>query len=158
MKTLIVYYSKSNVTKRVAHELKKRLECDIEEIQETKKRSGFFGWLMSGREAFMKKAAKISDLKYNPEDYDLVLIGGPIWAWDVCSPVRKYCELTTGKIQNTGFFCTMGSSGNDKAFATMQQILKKQPLSTLVLTTKEAVKQKWNSKIELFIDAIKVKL
>ena len=33
MKTLIVYYSRTNVTKDIANRLQKELDCDIEEIQ-----------------------------------------------------------------------------------------------------------------------------
>lgn len=160
MKTLIAFYSKTNTTKKVAHELRKKFDCDIEEIQNTQEKTGFWGWLLSGKEAFLKKSANISKLKHDPKKYDLVIIGGPVWAWNISSPVRKYCEKFSNQLTETetAFFCTMGGSGNKKAFQTMNKILNKKPISTLALTTKETIKEQWNSKIELFVDSIKVRL
>ena len=38
MKTLIAYYSRTNVTKGIAETLQKKLNCDIEQIRDTKNR------------------------------------------------------------------------------------------------------------------------
>ena len=45
MKTLIVYYSRTNVTKGIAEKLQKELDCDIEEITDDGKYNGKLGFL-----------------------------------------------------------------------------------------------------------------
>ena len=40
MKTLIVYYSRTNITKQIAEKLQSELNCDIEEISDDKKYGG----------------------------------------------------------------------------------------------------------------------
>ena len=34
MKTLLVYYSRTNITKEIAETIQKKLDCDIEEISD----------------------------------------------------------------------------------------------------------------------------
>ena len=44
-------------------------------------RAGIIGYLFAGRDAVRKKLTKLKPLKFNPTDYDLVIIGTPIWAY-----------------------------------------------------------------------------
>jgi flavodoxin len=43
MKTLVVYYSRTGTTRKVAEAIAGILRCDIEEVVDTKKRSGILG-------------------------------------------------------------------------------------------------------------------
>lgn len=45
MQTLVVYYSRTGNTRQIAREISDSLECDMEEIIATKKRSGMMGYL-----------------------------------------------------------------------------------------------------------------
>jgi flavodoxin len=45
MKTLIVYFSKSGTTKKLAEKLANIFKADIETLIDKKKRSGLIGWL-----------------------------------------------------------------------------------------------------------------
>lgn len=77
MKTLLVYYSRSGHTAKIAQELADALECDIEEIIDTKNRSGIIGWLRSGRDAMNQSLTLLKDPVNDPADYDLLVIGTP---------------------------------------------------------------------------------
>jgi len=52
---LVVFYSRSGNTKKVATDIASALGADLEEIVEKKNRQGNLGWLSGGRDA-MKKA------------------------------------------------------------------------------------------------------
>ena len=49
MKTIVVYYSRTGNTRKVAEELADTLKCDIEQIIDTQKRSDVLGFLRSGK-------------------------------------------------------------------------------------------------------------
>ena len=89
-KILIVYYLRSGTTRRVAEALAAELKCDAEEIGDVKSRTGFLGIIGSVIEAVAQRPAPIAPAKLNPSSYDLVVVGTPVWAWSVASPVRTY--------------------------------------------------------------------
>jgi flavodoxin len=74
-KILVVYYSRTGNTKKIAGELAKKFSADLEAIDDSQDRSGVFNYLKSGYEAARKKECVISALKHNPSDYDIVIIG-----------------------------------------------------------------------------------
>ena len=104
MKPLVVFYSRTGTTKKVAESLKKLLKCDSEEILDVKSRKGPIGYLMSGREASMKKLARIKETKKNPSFYDIVLIGTPVWAGTMSTPVRTYISQNKVNFKKVAFF------------------------------------------------------
>ena len=55
MKTLVVFFSRSGTTKKVAHGLQNTLKGDAEEIREPRGRGGIWGYIRSGIEAVKKK-------------------------------------------------------------------------------------------------------
>ncbi|KYC45269.1 MAG: flavodoxin [Candidatus Methanofastidiosum methylothiophilum] len=154
MKTLVVYYSRSGTTKKIAEEISKKAKCDIEEIVDNKNRKGIIGWLISGRDAHTKKLTTIKEMKTDPSKYDIVAIGTPIWAGLMAPAVRTYIDQNKGKFKNVGFFCTCSSSGDIKAFEDMEDYLGITPLSKLTITGKD-LKSNYDSKIKDFIKGIK---
>jgi len=129
MRTLVVYYSKSGNTRRVAEEIQKALGGDTEELVEVgAKRSGLFGFLFAGRDAMRGRPSKIEPTKRSPADYDLVFIGSPVWGWNLVPAVRSYLASADLKAKPVAFFCTMGGSGAEKTFASMQELAREAKL------------------------------
>ena len=91
MKTLVAFYSRTGNTKKVGHEISKHTKADIDEIIDKKDRSGIIGWLGGGRDTFFKKKTDI-DFKKRPEEYDLVIIGTPIWVATATPAVKRYLK------------------------------------------------------------------
>ncbi|PIN86028.1 hypothetical protein COV19_06770 [Candidatus Woesearchaeota archaeon CG10_big_fil_rev_8_21_14_0_10_44_13] len=158
MKSLVIFYSRTGTTKKVAMEIARLLKADTEEIIDTKNREGPIGYLLSGRDATLRKAARIKKPVKNPSSYDLVIIGTPIWAWNMSAPVRAYLIQAKGRIKKTAFFCTMGGSGDDRAFSEMEMILGKKPAAKLALLTKEVMKGQHIQKEKDFLKAISLKI
>ena len=90
-------------------------------ITEQSGRGGPIGWLQSGREAIKKTTPPINAIKEGPSGYDLVVVGTPIWAWRLVSPVRSYLVQVKGKLRRVAFFCTCGSNSGS-AFEAMQNL------------------------------------
>lgn len=110
MKSLIVYYSRTGKTKKVAEFIKEELNGEIEEITSLKNRNGILGILLSIYESLFKKLTPIKEIEKDLKNYDLIVIGTPIWAGNFSSPVRtfivKYKDIL--KTKDVILFCTYG--------------------------------------------------
>jgi flavodoxin len=155
MQTLVVYYSRGGNTKKVAEELSKELKCDIEEIQDTVNRSGPIGWLNSGRQASTKALTKLQPIKNDPAKYDLVIIGTPVWASHVSTPVRTYITENKDKLKKVAFLVTEGNGGDVGAVKDMEEISGKTSASTLVVKVPQIKKGEYQTKVKQFADTIK---
>lgn len=150
-KILIAYYSRTGTTRAVAQALAQRLGADLEEIVDKKDRSGILGWLGAGRDASKKSKTIIGPLRYDPSGYDLVILGTPIWAWNMTPAIRTYILQNREKFRKVAFFCTMGNSGDLKAFAGMADLCGQKPLATLALRSGEVKMNQYYSAINRFL-------
>ncbi|MBR4447952.1 flavodoxin [Methanobrevibacter sp.] len=139
MKSLVAYYSRTNVTKKLAEDIAKKTNADIEEIIPKVNYQGKLGFMRGGKHALSEKIIDIENMKFDPADYDVVYIGSPIWAGKTSAPVISYLKQNEGKFSNVKFFMTAGSPDFEKAFEQMEKFSAK-PLKTLGLTTKEVKK------------------
>ncbi len=137
MKTLVVYYSRTGVTRKVAQAIAGHISADIEEIIDTKDRSGPMGYLIAGKDSAMKVKTPIQPPQKDPAGYDLVIIGTPVWAFTMAAPVRTWMLDFASKCRQVAFFCTEGGSGDERTFRDMEDIAGKAPLEKLVLKDKD---------------------
>lgn len=80
MRTIVLYYSQSNMTRTVAQTLAEAIPADITEIKDLKNRNGFPNFLVSSIDAFRENKTQIDPAKIDLSEYDLVYIGSPTWA------------------------------------------------------------------------------
>lgn len=156
MKTLIAFYSRTGNTKKIAEALAEKIGADLEEIKDTVDRSGLKGYLVSGRDAMKKKITKIEPPKFNPTDYELTIIGTPIWGWSMSVPIRTYIGEQKDNFDKVAFFCTMGGSGDRNAFLEMEKIIEKKPLSTFSIIDKEVKSGNFSEKVKEFSEKLTV--
>lgn len=152
MKTLIVYYSRTNVTKKIAEMIRKELNCDIEEITDGDKYKGKIGYMKGGMNASMGRTSDINPITKNPADYDLVIIGTPVWASNMCTPIYTYLLKYNQQIKNMASFCTCIGGGYEKALEKIAEVSGKPQLSTMFLTSKDI--ENPTAKIKTFINQI----
>lgn len=153
MKTLIVYYSRTNTTKEIANKLQKELDCDIEEITDGNKYKGKLGFMKGGMNATMGRASDIDPVSKDPSDYDLVIIGTPVWSSNMATPIFTYLIKYKDQIKNMASFCTCMGGGYDKALANIAEVSGKTQISTMFLTSKDL--ENPDEKIDTFINNIK---
>lgn len=131
MKTLVVYYSKTGNTGIVAKELAQTLSAEIEQIVETQPKEGIVGMILAGKDAALQNSTPITELKNKVADYDLVVIGTPIWAWTMANPIRAFIEKNKKDLKKIAFFATMGNSGDKRAFSHMEKLSGLTPAATI---------------------------
>ncbi|WP_051277828.1 flavodoxin family protein [Solimonas flava] len=123
---LVVYYSRSGSTRRLAQRLAERLDADLEEIREAHGRSGAFGFLRSLYDVMRAREPRIAAPRHDPREYKMVLVGSPVWASHVSSPVRSYLTQYAGSLRRLGFFCTLRGSGATETLAEMAALREPQ--------------------------------
>jgi len=153
-RVLIIYYSRSGTTRKVAESLSALLQCEIEEIGEAKGRPGILGFVRSVIEAGRKRPSSIISPKKEPASYDLVIVGTPVWAWSVSSPVRAYLMANRARLPEVAFFCTFDHRGSESAFAEMQNILGKAPCACCAVVARAVTSGIYEPRLVEFVKSL----
>jgi flavodoxin len=152
MKTLVVYFSRTGHTRQIAHELAARLHADSEEIREVAQdSSGIFGYLRAGWQSLTQALPPLAPSKKQPEDYELTLIGTPVWNYGVSAPARAYAKQHSGNFRRVAFFCTEGGSGDTRAFDQLAKACGAHPVATLAVTEKELAAPAHQAALDKFV-------
>ena len=152
MSILVAYYSRTNITKKLAEEISKKLNADIEEIKPKVNYNGKIGYMRGGKDAISEKIIDLEQIKYDPSNYDLVYLGVPVWAGKSATPMISYIKENEGKFNDVKFFVTAGSTGFESTFEQMEKFVGKAPQKTLALKTKEVKKDEYTAKMESFLE------
>jgi len=156
MKTLLVYYSRTGLTKKIAALISTKLKVDLDEITDKKERAGVLNYIIAGKDAMSESLTGIL-YAHDPRNYDCVIIGGPVWAWTMTPAIRTYLDKNVDalKIKKVAFFATQGSDGADKKFAAMEKMLGIKPLATLVINARDFRSDVHVHKTDSFVQSIK---
>jgi len=154
MRSLVVYYSKTGTTRKVAVAISRVLGSDIEEILDMKDRSGVIGWLTGGGDSYLKRLTNIKRPKKDPSKYKLVIIGTPVWAFTITPAIRTYIAKRCRRLKKVAFFCTHGGAPGN-TFKIMGKLCKKKPVAALGLSAKDMLSGEYFDKIKKFVSKIK---
>lgn len=92
MKTLVVYYSQSGNTEKIAKKVAGAIGADIELIETVKPYTGDYQKIVSDAQDEVEKDYQrpIKPLKHNVKDYDRIIVGTPTWWYKMASPVLTF--------------------------------------------------------------------
>jgi len=128
MKTLIVYYSFSGITERVANmyskELAKAGEITVQRLKLKTEITTFFGQCNA---AFMRKRAELEGAPaFDVTGYDLIIIGSPVWAFTPTPAINAYLDKLSGlEGKRTIILLTSGSgTGVGNCFSIIKKVLE----------------------------------
>lgn len=136
-RTLVVCYSLTGHTRRIADEIAAACHADLEEIGEPRPRTGVLGYVRSVLEAALGIAVSLRPGRHAPQDYGVVVIGTPVWMWNMASPVRAWIHEHRARLPRIACFCTLGGSGSDKVLEDVARLCGQVPIARLALTEAE---------------------
>lgn len=148
---LVIYYSRTGITQKVATRIAAQCACDIEPIRDMRSRRGLPGYLRCCHEALAKKTPPIAPGTANPDDYELVILGAPVWVGRLSSPMRSYLQANAGRVPQVAAFCTMGGSGGDRALDEIAALCGKPLAARMALPDREIESERGQEKIRRFI-------
>ncbi|MDR2939208.1 MAG: hypothetical protein LBV08_02695 [Clostridiales bacterium] len=115
MKTLVLFYSYSGKTRKLAEELAKKENAEIIEVKEKNKRSKFNAYVFGSIAAVQRKQAEIMPINCDFSQYGKIIVLVPIWAGRPAPAMNNIINaLPAGKEVELIF--TSGS-GNSKGSA-----------------------------------------
>lgn len=121
MKILVAYYSRTGTTKVVAERIAREIGADVDEIVDLEERLGPVNYMRAARAA---KGLKTTEIRYekNPEDYDVILIGTPIW-WSNLPPApRTYLSSLNLSGKKVAFFITSQGEDRENVFSQLREL------------------------------------
>jgi flavodoxin len=151
---LVVYFSRTGTTRTVAEAIAALCHADIEGIREQRSRTGVWGYLRSAREALRRRAVEIEPPTRDPADYDLVVLGTPVWASNVSSPLRAYMTQHKGQLRRVAFFCTQGGSGATSVLQDMSALCGQPPIATLALKESDVRAGRHSQSLQQFVESL----
>ncbi|UCH37653.1 MAG: hypothetical protein JSV76_00255 [Candidatus Bathyarchaeota archaeon] len=154
MKHLVVYYSRTGTTKKVAQVICSQLQADCEELIDTKNRTGILGFLRAGREVGAKALTTLQEPQYNPQDYDVVILGTPVWRNSVSTPVRTYISQYKEQFKYVAFFSTQKSEKRD-VLKELRDLCDQIPLASQSIRENDVKQNSFLNELNSFIAAVK---
>jgi flavodoxin len=155
MSYLVVYYSRTGNNRTIAESIASHLSADIDEIIDKKNRHGKLNWLLAGRDS---RAKKLTEIKYqkNPQDYDTIIIGAPIWAWNPIPPLRTYLQEVDLKGKRVAFFICSKSDAYKDMFSRLAEMTSgSDHIGNFGIKEDRFKNEDYSADLEAFIDKIR---
>ena len=112
---LVVYYSRTGTTKKVAEELAGKFGADIERLIDKRKRTGPVGYMRASKDAVAKNLTDLEPIEKNPHDYDIIIIGTPSWYGNMTPAVRTFLDQNGLEKKTIAVFGTTNLTGIENA-------------------------------------------
>lgn len=133
---LVVYFTRTGRSEKVALELNKHYKCIMEKITEEKDRRGIIGYILSAWQGITRKTTIINKVKYNPNNFNITIIITPLWAGNISSPMRAYVKKYKNSIKDYGIIITHNSSSCKAAEEEIKVTLNKEPIFSVAYNKK----------------------
>lgn len=113
MKKLVIYYSLEGNTHFLAESIADCINADILRLKPKKDiKNNKLKYLIGGKQASTKKKPELHSYDINPTEYELIIIGTPVWAFNMTPAVRSFLHKEHFKNKKIGLFITnRGGSG-----------------------------------------------
>jgi len=124
MRTAIIFYSLDGNSALVTETIKSAINADVFEIKTRGSGEGTgiakFFWCCGLM--FKGKNVSIVPPALNIEEYELIILGTPVWAWAPAPPMLSFLNKTKIKGKKIALFCCHGG-GMGKAFEKFKALL-----------------------------------
>ncbi|MBD3227188.1 MAG: flavodoxin [Candidatus Lokiarchaeota archaeon] len=123
-KILVVYYSLTGNTKFIAEIITEILDADILSLKPIKELNpdSSFKYFWGGFQTLMKRKPTLEEYDINPENYELIVLGTPVWAWRYSPPLRTFLEKHNLSEKKVAFWMCHAGQG-EKAMKRFKKAL-----------------------------------
>lgn len=92
MKKLVVFYSLEGHTKQLAEGIAEAASADLLQVKpkEDIPTKGFMKYLKGGKQARRKETPELLPVEIDPQEYDLIFLGSPVWAGAYAPALRTF--------------------------------------------------------------------
>ncbi len=141
MKTLCLYYTRTNTTKAVMENIAGILGADLAEYTDGRDRSGFFGYVGACFATVDRTISRVS-VKGDVDltSYDRVLIGMPVWVEGPCVIGRAFIKKYRDSLPQQVYYVVTHMGGRQdymEKIKTMDVLLGRPSTGQISIRTKE---------------------
>lgn len=161
MKVLIVYYSLEGNTDYAAGKIAEAIGADTLRLRTKKayKDKGASKYIWGAKSALMAEKPKLEPYDAVLENYDMIVMGFPVWASRITPPLRTFIRenkevLKTKKI---AAFACQGGQGADKALEELKKCIGIDSFAAeaVFIDPKARQTEETDNSIEIFADELK---
>ncbi len=158
LKTLIIYYSRTGTTTKVAYALAGALKADVLEIACPRYRLGWFRYLLAGYDSVQGRLPKIDVKPVDLSQYDCIVLAAPIWTSYPALPLRAFIDQNRPFAQPVALALTFGGhSAPEKAVEMVQDLLDAEINNVLTVHQDDVVRSDFVERIEHFADQLQTR-
>jgi hypothetical protein len=151
VRSLVAFYSLSGHTRALAETLSDAGAGELEEVTEPRARVGFVGELRALVDSVLRRAPRISRTRHDPADFDVLVLGGPVWAGRIAAPVRTYARTHGRRARRVAFFCTYDSDGAAAAIQELADLCGRRPEAVLAVPAHAIVSESFAGEAQRFL-------
>lgn len=124
-KSIVVYYSQTGTTTKLANLISSRLSIDIDSIVCNEPYNGDFGQTIERCKNDMQNGTvpAVKPLSHNLAEYDTIYLGYPVWFGTFAPPVSSFLKNNDLKGKVLIPFCTFGSGGLNTSADNLKALL-----------------------------------
>jgi len=156
MKRAIIFYSLTGNTKDAAELIAEKLSADLVQIELVKPMPSTMGkqMMLGGMQSTFGMCPKIKGVPANLAEYDEIILGTPIWASKVASPINTLLKEKGLKEKITAVFTFSGGGDNDKCIKCLLKVLPNIKNNVALADRGNNLSEGNNDKIEKFVGNI----
>lgn len=151
---LVVCYSYSGTTRRLAQLLCSHHGWPLGEIVEEHARAGAAGTWRCVLDSILKRQPAVRYQGPDPEDFHTVVLMSPIWMYRLAGPMRSFIASHRDALRRVAVISTMGSGGATNAVQEISQMLGRAPILAEAFTTREIEDGSGTSRLDAFGDRL----
>lgn len=136
MKTAVIYYSRSGVTKKIADKIAAKFSVDVYPVEPEKAYGNYLSAVIRvGGENMRKKTPALKTKVADFSAYDVVFIGFPVWYGTVPSFLQEYIRKANLAGKRVIPFATAGANGKESSLETVKKLLPKSEITDYFYAT-----------------------
>ena len=138
----------------VADAIAGKLGCAVEELIDTRRRTGLVGTIRAAIDAWRGRLTVLAPIRHQPSEYDLIVVGSPVWDLRLPPAIRTYLASYRTELPQVAFFCTEATAGAGRVFTEMTTVGGRAPLAVLAVHADEVARSAYLRDVGEFVDEI----
>ncbi|AGU52899.1 flavodoxin domain-containing protein [Variovorax paradoxus B4] len=154
-KILVVVYSYTGTSRKVAQLLCSQQGWPMAEIAETRPRAGAFGSFRCLLDSVFRRRPAIRYDGPKTKDFDAVVLVSPIWGQRLAGPMRSFVGTRRNHLPDVAVISVMGGRGAPNAVAEISRLIGRAPMLDTTFTTHEVDNGSFATRLQAFGTAVR---
>jgi flavodoxin len=153
-KILVVVYSHTGTSRRLARVLVDLQRWSLGHVWETRPRSGLAGSVRCVMDSLLRRGPTVRYDGPNPGAFDAVVLVSPIWAGRLAGPMRSFVASHKDALRDVAVISVMGGRGASHAAAEVCRLIGRATLMEADFSSQDVDDGSFAARLEAFGKAV----